>query len=104
MKKIFDNRHAEVALPLEENEQCWYMSTFGVYHPQKPRNIRVVFNSSAKYFGTSLTDVLLSGPDLNDSLVGVLIRFRKEQVAVITDIQQMLHCFLVHRDHRTTGI
>lgn len=100
MKKIIDNRHAEVAPPLEENEECWYLPIFGVYHPQKPGNIRVVFDSSAKYFGTSLNGVLLSGPDLNNSLIGVLIRFRKEQVAVIADIQQMFHCFLVRRDHR----
>ncbi|KAM6948701.1 importin-13-like [Aplochiton taeniatus] len=100
MKKMFDNRHAEVAPLLEENEECWYLPTFGVYHPQKPGSIRVVFDSSAKYFGTSLNGVLLSGPDLNNSLIGVLIRFRKEQVAVIADIQQMFHCFLVRRDHR----
>lgn len=100
MKKIIDNRHAEVAPPLEKNEECWYLPTFGVYHPQKPGNIRVVFDSSAKYFGTSLNGVLLSGPDLNNSLIGVLIRFRKEQVAVIADIQQIFHCFLVRRDHR----
>ncbi|XP_062413389.1 uncharacterized protein LOC119222763 [Pungitius pungitius] len=100
MKKIFDNRHAEVAPPLEENEECWYLPTFGVYHPQKPGSIRVVFDSSAKYFGTSLNGILLSGPDLNNSLIGVLIRFRKEQVAVMADIQQMFHCFLVRRDHR----
>lgn len=60
----------------------------------------MVFDSSAKHSGTSLNDVLLTGPDLNNSLIGVLICFRKEQVAVIADIQQMFHCFVVHRDHR----
>lgn len=100
MGKIFDNKHAEVAPPLECNEECWYLPTFGVYHPHKPENIRVVFDSSAKYSGTSLNDVLLTGPDLNNALIGVLIRFRKEQVAVTADIQQMFHCFIVHRDHR----
>ena len=100
MEKIFNNGHAEVAPPLEENEEGWYLPTFGVYHPQKPGSIRMVFDSSAKYFGTSLNDVLLTGPDLNNSLIGVLIRFRNEQVAVIADIQQMFHCFLVRKDHR----
>ncbi|XP_057699488.1 collagen alpha-1(XI) chain-like isoform X2 [Corythoichthys intestinalis] len=100
MNKIFQNKHAEVAPPLTENEECWYLPTFGVFHPQKPENIRVVFDSSAKHLGTSLNDTLLKGPDLNNSLVGVLIRFRKEQVAVLADIQQMFHCFLVRADHR----
>ncbi|XP_020561773.1 uncharacterized protein LOC110015633 [Oryzias latipes] len=100
MEKIFENNHAEVAPPLGENEECWYLPTFGVFHPQKPENIRVVFDSSAKHSGMSLNNALLKGPDLNNSLVGVLIRFRKEQVAAVADIQQMFHCFLVRSDHR----
>ncbi|XP_034163934.2 uncharacterized protein LOC117598271 [Pangasianodon hypophthalmus] len=100
MEKIFTNGHAEVAPPLREGDECWYLPTFGVYHPQKPNQIRVVFDSSARYSGVSLNDVLLTGPDLNNSLVGVLLRFRKEKVAILADIQQMFHCFLVHDDHR----
>ncbi len=100
MENIFTNRHAEVAPPLREGDECWYIPTFGVYHPQKPNQIRVVFDSSARYLGISLNNVLLTGPDLNNSLVGVLLRFRKERVAILADIQQMFHCFLVHDDHR----
>lgn len=44
--------------------------------------------------------MLLTGPDLNNSLLGVLLRFRKEKVAILADIQQMFHCFLVSEDHR----
>ncbi|XP_047671761.1 uncharacterized protein LOC125145112 [Tachysurus fulvidraco] len=100
MERIFTNGHAEVAPPLKEGDECWYLPTFGVYHSQKPNQIRVVFDSSARYSGISLNDVLLTGPDLNNSLVGVLLRFRKEKVAILADIQQMFHCFLVHEDHR----
>lgn len=100
MERIFENDHAEVAPSLGEDEECWYLPTFGVFHPQKPSQIRVVFDSSAQYSGVSLNDVLLTGPDLNNSLLGVLMRFRKEKVAVLADIQQMFHCFLVREDHR----
>ncbi|KAM4037007.1 uncharacterized protein ACNLHF_015817 isoform 1-T1 [Anomaloglossus baeobatrachus] len=100
MDKIFKNGHAEVAPPLKENNECWYLPTFGVYHPKKPGQIRVVFDSSSRYQGLSLNDVLLTGPDLNNSLIGVLIRFRKEAVAITADIQQMFHCFLVNEEHR----
>ncbi|KAI4881113.1 hypothetical protein NFI96_002207 [Prochilodus magdalenae] len=48
MEKLFENRHAEDAAPLPENAECWYLPIFGVYHPQKPGQIRVVFDSSAK--------------------------------------------------------
>ena len=100
MEKIFTNGHEEVAPPLDQDEECWYLPSFGVYHPQKPNQIRVVFDSSAQYSGVSLNDTLLTGPDLNNSLLGVLLRFRKERVAILADIQQMFHCFLVQENHR----
>ncbi|GAA6111701.1 uncharacterized protein LOC125145101 [Tachysurus ichikawai] len=64
MERIFTKGHAEVAPPLKEGDECWYLPTFGVYHPQKPNQIRVVFDSSARYSSISLNDVLLAGPDL----------------------------------------
>lgn len=100
MEAVFSNGHAEVAPDLEPGEECWFLPTFGVYHPQKPNKIRVVFDSSAQYSGVSLNNVLLTGPDLNNSLIGVLLRFRKEPVAVMADIQQMFHGFMVREDHR----
>lgn len=100
MQQIFDNGHAEPAPPLKQDEECWYLPFFGVYHPQKPEQIRVVFDSSAQHHGVSLNDVLLTGPNLNNSLLGVLMRYRKERVAVMADVQQMFHCFLVREDHR----
>ncbi|KAM4019382.1 uncharacterized protein ACNLHF_000087 [Anomaloglossus baeobatrachus] len=100
MDKIFRNNHAEPAPFLKKNEECWYLPSFGVYHPRKPNQIRVVFDSSAKHEGVSLNDVLLTGPNLTNNLVGVLLRFRKELVAITADIEQMFHCFLVREDHR----
>ncbi|XP_060793215.1 uncharacterized protein LOC132896416 [Neoarius graeffei] len=100
MSKLFENGHAEVAPPLPPDQECWYLPFFGVYHPQKPGQVRVVFDSSAQHQGVSLNDVLLTGPNMNNSLLGVLLRFRREPVAVTTDIQQMFHCFVVREDHR----
>ena len=59
------------------------------HHPQKPGQIRVVFDSNAQQHGVSLNPVLLTGPELNNTLLGVLLWFRKELVAVSADIQQM---------------
>ncbi|XP_068246878.1 uncharacterized protein [Palaemon carinicauda] len=100
MSKIFDYNHAELAPPLKDHEECWYLPLFGVYHPKKPDQIRGVFDSSAKCNGVSLNSVLLTGPNLTNDLLGVLIRFRKEMLAVTADIQLMFHCFLVREDHR----
>lgn len=100
MQNMLDNDQAEPAPPLPENKERWYLPTFGVYHPQKPEQIRVVFDSSAECDGISLNQVLLSGPDLNNSLLGVLLRFRKEPTALTADVQQMFYCFVVREDHR----
>ena len=100
MQKLFDNGHAELAPPVKIGEEVWYLPIFGVYHPRKPDQIRGVFDSSASFESTSLNDVLLSGPDLNNSLIGVLLKFRMEPIAVTADIQQMFHCFYVRPDHR----
>ncbi|XP_073412242.1 uncharacterized protein [Dendrobates tinctorius] len=100
MSKIFENCHAELAPTLKDSEECWFLPMFGVYYPKKPGQIRVVFDSSAKFDDVSLNDVLLTGPDLNNKLLGVLMRFRKDSIAFIADIQQMFHCFLVRERDR----
>ena len=51
----------------------------------------MVFDAAAKYRGTSLNDNLVQGPDLVNSLVGVLVRFRQEPVALVGDIEAMFH-------------
>jgi hypothetical protein len=67
----------------------WYLPHHPVFHPQKPGKVRVVFDCSAKYKGSSLNDQLLQGPDLTNTLVGVLTRFRQEPVAFMSDVEAM---------------
>ncbi|XDV17737.1 hypothetical protein PO909_023556 [Leuciscus waleckii] len=100
MQKMIDSQHAEIAPVLQEGQESWYLPSFGIYHPKKPEQIRIVFDSSAQYEGVSLNSVLLKGPDQNNDLLGVLIRFRKEKIAVTADIQHMFYCFVVKEEHR----
>jgi hypothetical protein len=97
---LFDSEHIERAPELNPSDECWYLPLFGIYHPQKKDRIRGVFDSSATFCGQSLNKVLMTGPDLMNTLLGVLLRFRKEAFALMTDIEQMLYCFKVIPDHR----
>lgn len=90
---------AKIAPLLKHEDECWYLPLFCVYRPRKPDKIRVVFDSSIEFKGNSLNKPLLSGPDLNNSLLGVLPRFRQNQVAVVCDIQQMFYSFFVCKKH-----
>ncbi|XP_041372869.1 uncharacterized protein LOC121386135 [Gigantopelta aegis] len=100
IRKLLKNGHAELAPKLTENRECWYLPVFGVYHPHKPGQIRCVFDPSSKFKERSLNSVLLQGPDLTNSLLGILLRFRRESVPIVADIQHMFYSFRVHEDHR----
>ena len=67
-------------------------------HPQKPDKVRVVFDCAASYRGTSLNAQVLQGPDLTNKVVGVLLRFREEPVALMADVEAMYHQLKVHPD------
>ena len=92
-KVIGDGFTEKVPLDVLERSdgKVWFIPHHGVYHHKKPDKIRVVFDCSAHSQGTSLNDELFQGPDLTNNLVGVLIRFRQEPVAVMGDVQSMFH-------------
>ncbi|KAK0135655.1 hypothetical protein N1851_028490 [Merluccius polli] len=82
----------------QSNGKVWYIPHHGVYHPQKGK-LRVVFDCAASYKGTSLNSQLLQGPDLTNNLIGVLVRFRQEPIAIVADIQSMFHQVQVSDKH-----
>ena len=72
-----------------------------MYHAQKPGKIRVVFDCSAQYANMSINTKLVSGTDLANQIVGVLLRFRKEHVAFMADIKSMFYQVLVPPHQRS---
>lgn len=101
MQDIITRGDAE-KVPVEEldNQPAWYIPHHGVYHPQKPGKICVVFDCSARFQDTALNDHLLTRPELTNTLVGVLCRFRKGPVAIMCDGERMFHQFHVRPEYQ----
>ena len=64
--------------------------------------VRVVYDAAARFEGTALNKELLQGPQLNNSLVGVLMRFRKNEIAEASDIESMFHRVACREDDTDT--
>lgn len=73
----------------QENGRVWYIPHHGVYHKRKKTSLW--FLTASSYKGMSLNSELLQGPDLTNSLIGVLLRFHQEQVALMADIEGIFH-------------
>lgn len=102
MDKMFRSGHAEAAPPLKVEEEHWSLLLFGVYRPRKPKQIWVVFDFSAQYNGVQWCAWVHSATCcwLNNTLLIVLMRFRKKAIALTADVEQMFYCFSVREDDR----
>ena len=85
--------HARVVDPSKDvtGQPVWYMPIHVVTRPDKPGKFRVCQDAASKVNGIHLNGQLSTGPDLLNSLVGVLIRFRRHKVAVSADIRNFFH-------------
>ena len=103
IKKLLDMGYAE-RVPEDQLQRAdgkvWYLPHQPVINPKKPDKCRIVNDCAAKYCGYSLNDKVMQGPDLTNSLVGVLLRFRQGDVAFMADIEAMFMQVKVNQDHR----
>ena len=90
MQQTLEKGYAE---PVPEEElhssdegKIWYVPHHGVY---KKNKMRIVFVCAATYHGKCINRELLQGPDLTNTLLGVLLRFRQEQIGMMSDIKAM---------------
>ena len=74
MDDMIGNGYAEKCKIEGKEGRCWYLPHHGVYHPQKPGKIRVVFDCSAQYANKSINTDLMSEPDLANQIIDVLLK------------------------------
>lgn len=85
---------------LVRTPKTWYLPHHAVFNVNKPGKCRVVQDAAAATQGVSLNSALCHGPDLTNSLLGCLMRFRQDEVAIVADIESMFHRVLVSSDDR----
>ena len=98
-QQMEDMVHREVARPLTATElQEWsgpkfYISHLAVLNPKSNSTpVRIVFNSSQAYKVISLNSCLAKGPACYmNNLIGILLRWREEAVALVGDIRKMFN-------------
>ena len=90
MEGLFQMGYAERSPNVSDGNK-WYIPHHGVYHQAKPGKTTLVFDCSAEYLGYALSKQLIPGPDLTNQIIGVLTRFRKEQVAFMGDIEALFY-------------
>lgn len=90
IENLLAKGYAEVmqSPPPPDSPRVWYLPHFPVFHAQKLK-IRLVFDAASRAYGKCLNDALLTGPDLLQSLFGVLLRFREGKIGVIADVREM---------------
>ena len=90
--KMLDSGYAEPVSTEElslRDGQVWYLPHHVVLHVAKPGKVRLVFDCAAKQGGISLNSQCFRGPDLNNKLLHVLLRFRQFEFAIMADIEAM---------------
>ena len=89
-RKLTDQEMAQYHGPV------YYLPHHGIYKATSASTpLRIVCNSSATFKGNRINDFWAKGPDVLNSLLGVLLRFREERVAIQGDISKMYNSVLL---------
>jgi hypothetical protein len=88
------------AVDIPKHGAIWYLPHHNVMNPRKPEKFRVVYDCAAKHGHVSLNDKVSQGPDLTNNMLGVLVRFRENRVAMMGDIKGMFLQVKVPPDQR----
>ncbi|XP_062533924.1 uncharacterized protein LOC134202937 [Armigeres subalbatus] len=91
INEFIENGYISKADPAGPSERLIYLPHHGVLKEQSATTkLRVVFNASLKSTnGTSLNDLLMVGPVVQENLYTILLNFRIPCIAITGDIERM---------------
>ena len=86
----------------DDDDHQWFLPHFPVVkNDRTTTKVRIVFDAAAKKDGRSINDDMHSGPPLLNNLVGCILKFCKEPVAMVGDIGEMfLQVLLAEKDRK----
>ena len=93
MQGMFEDKHARFIEPSEvpPDVPSWVLPLHFAYQPHKPTKPRCCQDSRSTLQGTCLNDNLLTGPDMLNSLLGIIFRFRLHKIVLSADIKGFFH-------------
>ena len=90
-QKDLDKGHIkEINREQEEDQTNWFLPHYGIVSTAKPGKIRCIAKAAAVLKGSRLNDHLLPGPDLQNDLVGIILRNREKPKLINADIEGFL--------------
>jgi hypothetical protein len=99
--KLLDKGYAEpVPCDRLQSSDVWYLPHHAVVNPRKPDKFRIVYDCAAEFLGESLNDKCFRGPDMNNNLLHVLLRFRQHHFAFCADVEAMYYQVLIPAKER----
>ncbi|XP_059083458.1 uncharacterized protein LOC131880779 [Tigriopus californicus] len=92
MEEYFERGYAHVLAndELEKNQGVFYLPHSAVKREESTSTkMRIVFNASAVYKGSSLNQFTLTGPKLQKDILDILLKMRTKRIVVAGDISKM---------------
>ena len=91
----------KVPVSEKQPDSKWYLPHFAILKLKRATTkIRIVFDASGRYKGTSLNEMIYSGPKLQCELFDALLCFRCHPIATICDIAEMYLRIEIPEDDR----
>lgn len=80
-------RRFNSSIPVIHPNRVVYLPHF----PTRQTKRRIVIDAAQTHLGESFNGHLMQGPDMMQSLVDILVRFRQDGIAFVCDIKEMFH-------------